>query len=146
MLSFIAPELWMFMSMYDELLSPPPQYIDPVPPPLPPTPSPQNGEVEADVEATTLGPHHWFSEHAATAFFSSDWTTPLSQVSHSSVCDGCDMDVSFTTRANSRLANFWARLLLLATEELDIDGICASAVCTTQSERHTAMSLCKLPQ
>ena len=33
------------------------------------------------------------------------------------------MDVSFTTRANSRLANFWARLLLLATEELDIDGI-----------------------
>ena len=32
------------------------------------------------------------------------------------------MDVSFTTRANSRLANFWSRLLLLATQELQIDG------------------------
>merc|ERR1712216_345273 len=28
-----------------------------------------------------------------------------------------------TTRANSRLANFWSRLLVLASEELDINGI-----------------------
>lgn len=115
-LSFVTPELWSFFAMYGELMSHP-AYVDPIPPPTPP---PVGSNLEA---ATAFGPHHWFSEHAATALFSSDWTTPLSHPTNSPICDGCDMDVSFTTRANSRLANFWSRLLVLATDELDIDGI-----------------------
>ena len=119
-LSFVTPELWSFFAMYGELMSHP-AYVDPIPPPTPP---PVGSSLEAAVmSATKFGPHHWFSEHAATALFSSDWTTPLSHPTNSPICDGCDMDVSFTTRANSRLANFWSRLLVLATEELDIDGI-----------------------
>jgi hypothetical protein len=133
-LSFVTPELWAFFAMYGELMSHP-AYVDPIPPPTPP-PTGSESETSAALRrpmvhngatdrlgTTTFGPHHWFSEHAATALFSSDWTTPLSQPTSSPICSGCDMDVSFTTRANSRLANFWARLLLLATEELDIDGI-----------------------
>ena len=123
-LSFITPELWAFFSLYGELLAHP-AYIDPIPPPTP-TPNMDDSEsqriaaIEKGVddsgsEPPQFGPHHWFSEHAATALFSSDWTTPLSTVSTSPMCDGCDMDVSFTT--NSRLANFWSRLLLLATED-----------------------------
>eukprot|EP01043_Picozoa_sp_COSAG02_P012981 COSAG02_NODE_512_length_20850_cov_4.993302_15_plen_904_part_00 len=132
-LSFVTPELWAFFAMYGELMSHP-AYVDPIPPPTPP---PTGSELETSATlwgsiedngptedlVTTFGPHHWFSEHAATALFSSDWTTPLSKPTESPICEGCDMDVSFTTRANSRLANFWSRLLVLATEELDIDGI-----------------------
>ena len=120
-LSFITPELWAFFSMYGELMSHP-AYVDPIPPPTPP-PMTAEQEWQAAVAAPVFISHHWFLEHAGTALFSSDWTTPLATPSHSPVCEGCDMDVSFTTRANSRLANFWARLLVLATEELDIDGI-----------------------
>jgi hypothetical protein len=121
-LSFITPELWAFFSMYGELLSHP-AYVDPIPPPTPPPMLSAEQELQAEQGPVSFGPHHWWSEHAGTPLFSSDWTTPLSEVSTSPVCDGCDMDVSFTTRANSRLANFWSRLLVLATEELDIDGI-----------------------
>ena len=122
-LSFIAPELWAFFSLYDEVIAPHIGYVDPVPPPTPPTHSPPSPKAKGMGTPPSFGPHHWFSEHAATAAFSSDWTTPLSQVSTSPVCMGCDMDVSFTTRANSRLANFWSELLVLATRELAIDGI-----------------------
>ena len=132
-LSFITPELWAFFSLYGELLAHP-AYIDPIPPPTPPPyaegsksqriASIENHRVDdSGSDPPQFGPHHWFAEHAATALFSSDWTTPLSTASTSPLCDGCDMDVSFTTRANSRLANFWSRLLLPATEELQIDGI-----------------------
>ena len=129
--------------------------IDPVPPPLPPSPSPSPSPLppQRSVQATGKAPpwtsaangaprasgtaaaspkfvaHHWFLEHAATAYYSSDWTTPLSKVSSSPVCDGCDMDVAFTTRANSRLANFWARLLVLAAEELEV-RLQRAATCT----------------
>ena len=123
-LSFITPELWAFFSLYDEVIAPHLGYVDPIPPPLPPHVTQSTSTKAMAMETIpAFGPHHWFSEHAATAAFSSDWTTPLSHVSTSPVCMGCDMDVSFTTRANSRLANFWSRLLVLATQELDLDGI-----------------------
>ena len=134
-LSYIAPELWAFFSLYGEVITAAPGYVDPLPPPMPPPGSAEarRWATVAEAAATAAssaralpqatGPHHWFSEHAGTALFSSDWTTPLSERSRSPVCDGCDMDVSFTTRANSRLANFWSRLLVPASADLVIDGI-----------------------
>jgi hypothetical protein len=77
------------------------------PPPLPPV----------------FGAHHWFTEHAGHPSYSSDWTTPLARITNSSVCRGCDMDVSFTTVANSRLANFWSRAIVQVQQETMVDGI-----------------------
>lgn len=132
-LSFITECLWAFFALYNEVIAQPHIAVDPVPPPTPPPAikPPFKPTLAQLLEALQepapppppFGPHHWFSEHAGTASFSSDWTTPLASVTDSPVCGGCDMDVSFTTVANSRLANFWARALVLVTKETTVDGI-----------------------
>lgn len=86
-LSFITPELWAFFSMYGELMSHP-AYVDPIPPPTPPPMLTVEQERQAVEAPPAFISHHWFLEHAGTALFSSDWTTPLAVPSHSPVCEG----------------------------------------------------------